>query len=102
MTEEGTVVRVSGRTAEVVVDRTSACDRCHARGYCQLVEADKLVISARNEAGARAGQRVVVEVPDEAGLAASSLAYLVPTVLFIAGIILGRAVSGSALVGILF
>ena len=102
MVEEGIVTQTSGKTAIVLVDRKSACGQCHARGYCQMTEADKLEVSARNEIGATEGQEVIIEIPDEAGLAASSLAYLVPTVLFIAGVILGRAVSGSALAGVLF
>jgi len=101
MIEEGTVTQIDGKIAKVAVERKSACDRCHARDFCQMIEANRLVVSAVNEAGARVGDRVELEVPDAAGLAASSLIYFVPTVLFIAGAVVGTSLFGSALAGAL-
>lgn len=91
MIEEGIVIKTDGEEAVVLVERKSACERCHSKGFCQMTESDKLEVHARNEIGAKPNQIVELSIPDSAGLAASALVYLIPTVLFIAGIILGLA-----------
>lgn len=89
MIEEGIVVKTDGEKAIVLVERKSACERCRAKDFCQLTDANMLEVQAKNEIGAKPNQVVELSIPDSAGLIASLLVYLIPTILFIAGIFLG-------------
>ncbi len=76
------IVKTDGEICEVTIVRTSACgENCVDCGGCRLSET---VIEAVNTVGAKAGDRVVLEVGDKIALTAAGLAYLVPVaVLFL-------------------
>lgn len=104
MIEEGVVISTEGEEAIVLVERKSACAHCHSKDFCILIDSNKLEVRAKNEVGAKPNQIVELSIPDSAGLVASLLAYLIPTVLFIAGIFIGTYIFdtlfASALAGL--
>lgn len=78
---------------------SSACGRCEGRDGCGKSVLDFAApprrYSVRNTAGARAGDEVLVAVPDGAVLKAALLTYLVPVAAAIGGGAIGSAVWGG-------
>lgn len=96
MDEIGVVVeqRRDG-TVVVEVDRTSACERCHARGACQTtLQPRKAHVTADDPIGAGVGQQVRLEMADRGFLAACFQAFVVPLAALVAGAIAGFAAAG--------
>lgn len=80
MIENGRIVaHRPNREAVIEVERSGACDRCHARGACAMTLGERrLEMTVGNPLGATVGQRVTVELDDRAFLAACALVYLIP------------------------
>jgi len=92
MTEQGTVVEVPGPGRAVVVFRRSpACGKCR---FC-AVEGKDMLAEVEDPLGVAPGQRVQVALPSGAFLRASILAYLVPTLTFLMGVLGGYVLTGS-------
>lgn len=89
MHEIGVVVaRQDDGTVVVEVDRTSACEGCHARGACQTtLQPRKARVTASDPLGALVGQRVRLEMTDGGFLGACAQVFLVP----LAGLAVGAA-----------
>lgn len=82
MTQNGTVKEIKGEYAVVSVKRQSACDSCHAKGYC--IECKKTMDAlALNEAGAQTGDTVELESPTGTVLGYAALVFLLPVVIAI-------------------
>lgn len=71
MKQKATVVAIGGKYAKIKVDRSSMCDGCHKSGCsdgCALYKIfgakSEFTSDAVNRAGAKVGDRVVVETPD--------------------------------------
>lgn len=100
MTQEVTVSRVFGDgSCEISLKRRSACgDKCEGCAGCA---APDIVVraTAENRAGARAGDRAVVETETRNVLGAAGLAYLLPVLLFMALLLVGSAISPAAGIG---
>ncbi len=94
--EEGTVVAVRGDTAEVLLRRSRLCEGCGS--CCVLVDGDTMLAEADNRAGAKKGDRVVVDLPAGTSIRAAYILYGIPLLAFLVGIGLGSWV-GSALFG---
>lgn len=96
--ETGIVVAARGDLAEVQCERRSTCGSCGANGACGTSLLDRhlgrrpLLLTVHNPVGARAGDEVVVGVPEEALLSASFAAYLVPLLALFAGALAGAGV----------
>ncbi len=71
------IVKTDGETAEVAIIRETSCgENCaQCKGGCTPSET---VITATNEIGAVAGDRVVIEMSDKNALFATMLAYMIP------------------------
>ena len=104
----GTVVRTEGQWAWVETVRQSGCGSCAAKGACgtgvleTLFSARTAPIRLANTLHARPGDRVVLALSEGALLRQSLWAYGVPLVGFLAGGLLGRALTateGGALLG---
>ena len=75
--------------AEVFFERQSACSGdCHQCGGCGAVK-EKLFVRAKNQIGAKPGDRVIIESDTKSVMISIFLVYLLPVVLFFAGYALG-------------
>jgi sigma-E factor negative regulatory protein RseC len=94
--EQGTVVSLRGKLAEVRTQRRGGCDGCDSSAGCGTALVDRFLgrrtvtLRARNPVGARVGDRVVIGVREGGLLAAALAAYLVPILGLIAGGVLGQ------------
>lgn len=90
--EEGVVIGQRDGKVLVRIERSSACEGCASASICKTIAGGKeMVIEVENPVKARDGERVVVSVREERLLAISSATYLIPTMAFVAGVFIGRA-----------
>lgn len=75
--------------AEVFFERQSACSGdCHQCGGCGAVK-EKLFVRAKNQIGAKPGDRVIIQSDTRSVMISVLCVYLIPMVLFFAGYALG-------------
>lgn len=87
MIEYGTVQRVKGDHAKVVIRRHEMCANCQA---CEMATSNKtMTAQAKNKAQAKVGDDVAVEMELASLMKASGIAYGVPLVGFFVGVFLG-------------
>ena len=89
----GLVTAISGGTARVRFLRGSACAHC---GACLTVGDSEMEISLPNTLGAKEGDRVAVDLSPKRVVQASLLAYAVPLLLLIAGVLIGSRIADWA------
>ena len=89
--ETGTVTKVYGPMAKVLVQKKSSCEGCGVQGACQSAS-EGMEIEALNPVQAKEGQEVKILVKPDEYLKGSMLVYGLPLVLFIAGSILGKII----------
>lgn len=96
------VVRVDEPFAYVEIGpRLAGCGRCHEAGGCgagSTGSGGKRIYRLPNDIGVRAGDEVMLVVPDGALLKASLLAYLLPVISLIVAAAIGAALSERAAV----
>ncbi|GBD97088.1 MAG TPA: hypothetical protein ENG83_08665 [Nitrospirae bacterium] len=97
--ETGTVTKVYGLMAKVLVHKKSSCEGCGVQGACQST-AEGMEIEALNPVQAREGQKVKILVKPDEYLKGSMLVYGLPLVFFIAGSILGKIIGEEYFKGI--
>lgn len=80
------IVKCGGDVCEVAVLRQSACgENCaHCKGGCTPGDT---IITAENTAGAKVGDRVILEIPDRTGVKAAALVYMLPIIALVIGAI---------------
>ena len=91
-------------TAQVLHVRQSACSGdCHKCAGCGAVQ-EKLIFTAKNPIGAKAGELVTVKAASGPVLAAAAVLYLMPMALFFLGYLLGQSLwqQGALTGGIAF
>ena len=94
MTEVGSVVSVNDDAAVVAMRMSGACKKC---GLCMSSSDGKdVLLLARNEAGAKIGDSVEIEISSGRVLMAAFVVYLVPVVMTVVGFLVGSAVSGGS------
>lgn len=79
----GEVTKVDGKWLEITFCRPSDCEKCHA-----CMGGDKMT-TLRLEGTANVGDKALVELPDSTITQASLLAYGLPLIGLIAGMLLG-------------
>jgi len=89
----GLVTGVQDGVAQVHFLRGSACAHC---GACLTVGDSEMEISLPNTLDAKIGDRVAVDLSPKRVVQASLLAYAVPLVLLIAGVLVGSKISDWA------
>lgn len=89
----GLVTSVKDGTAQIHFLRGSACAHC---GACLTVGESEMEISLPNTLGAKEGDRVMVDLSPKRVVQASLLAYAVPLVLLIAGVLVGSRIADWA------
>lgn len=86
----GIVTAISGNTAKIHFLRGSACAHC---GACLTVGDSEMEISLPNTLNAKVGDRVSVDLSAKRVVQASLLAYAVPLLLLIAGVLVGSRIA---------
>ena len=86
----GTVTSVANGTVQIHFLRGSACAHC---GACLTVGESEMEISLPNTLGAKEGDRVAVDLSPKRVVQASLLAYAVPLLLLIAGVLVGSRIA---------
>lgn len=102
--QDGVVVAVDGVIAKVKTSRHNNCENC---GACPGNSA--IVLDAQNPVGAKAGQRVEIEIREAGMLKAAFVVFLLPLIAVFAGVMaagyvaeqLGYNVFGLKLTGAL-
>jgi sigma-E factor negative regulatory protein RseC len=95
--EEGTVVAVRGDMAEVMLRRSRFCEGCGS--CCVQVGNDAMLAEAENRAGAKQGDRVIVDLPARASIRAAYILYGIPLIAFLLGIAAGAILSSALFEG---
>jgi sigma-E factor negative regulatory protein RseC len=90
-TEHGIVIRTDSRGAWVKTVKSGSCEGCSAQGSCHsLSERGEMEVNAINEAGAKAGDRIVLSFETASLLKATFLLYVFPILLLVIGAVIGQ------------
>lgn len=85
----GTIDRIEGDVAHVMINSESACSACHAKGVCGAADQEeKFLDVALAGASYKTGERVHVQVARRLGFKAVALGYFYPFLLLMAVLIL--------------
>ncbi len=99
MEEVGVVVEVKGTAAVVRITETGGCGSCASAGVCKA-GSDGRLLEAENAAGAKAGDKVAVEISGSSFIKASFVVYMVPVIMLFAGAYFGGEYGPSIYGGI--
>jgi sigma-E factor negative regulatory protein RseC len=88
--KEGMVTAIEGEYAIVKVIRSSSCGHCPSAGSCHIESDREILVKAKNNAGAKVGQRVQLFLAPGSILAASFLLYVIPLFGLILGAVAGK------------
>lgn len=99
---EGVVIdRSDGQlTVEILVN--AACGSCHAKQSCLLAEAQQKRIHVPDDGVFEVGQHVTVVMAERLGIQAVFLGYVWPSVILVAGLVLGAQVLPNELIAGIF
>ena len=98
MKQVRTVISADARNAKVKVKRSSACgDNCASCGL--NCGGGEIVVTARNDAGAGAGDTVELVMKSSRVLTAAAWVYIIPTAFFVAGYLVFERIFGGELAG---
>ncbi len=87
MIETGIVKESYDNKATIIIQRHSACKKC---GVCKIGTDEKTVVTqASNFIGAKAGDRVEVELSFGTLMSASLIIYIIPLLMFFIGCVIG-------------
>jgi sigma-E factor negative regulatory protein RseC len=84
------VTALDGGDAKIRFLRGSACAHC---GACLTVGESEMEITLKNSLGAKIGERVSVDLSPKRVVQASLLAYAVPLVLLVGGVLVGSRIA---------
>jgi sigma-E factor negative regulatory protein RseC len=91
--EIGCVASVEGDAATVAMPMSGECKKC---GLCTVASGGReVLLEARNDAGAGAGDTVEIEIAPGRVLAAAFIIYMIPILMTIVGFLVGSAASGG-------
>ncbi|OHD68074.1 MAG: hypothetical protein A2W19_01630 [Spirochaetes bacterium RBG_16_49_21] len=89
-TEEGTVVKVEGEKAWVLIHQSTMCDHCNSKDACHTLGGDKEIeAESFNTAGAHAGDRVLIKIKTKSLLGIAFIFYMFPAIALLCGAIIG-------------
>lgn len=98
MLQNGIVKKRNINTAEVEIQRGSACGESCAS--CGLCPGQTTVVKAVNDTNAAEGDTVILDLANKKVLGAAFLVYIVPLILLFIGYFIGYAIFKSELGGI--
>ena len=93
--ETGTVVDVTPDTAKVEIVPGVSCDSCACSSRCSGTAGRPFVVEAENVCGASSGDEVTVDMAPVPPMLSILFVFVMPLVLFLTGLGLGRAASGA-------
>lgn len=97
MKQCGLVTEVEGAYAKVIMQRHTSCSSCNA---CKMGhENHKVEIRGLNNAKAKVGQWVSVDMDNHDVLMAAFIVYVIPLIALIAGIMISNAILSSTGIG---
>lgn len=93
--EKGTILRLEGDTAVVLLEGGHSCKGCGAAriGLCRAT-GSSMILSVKNEASGKPGDRVLIGIAPEVRIKGFLFAYIFPLVSFMSGELIGH-VTGS-------
>ena len=87
MKETGKIIKLKGDKAVIRIDRKSACDKCR---MCAIKpRSPHIDIALKNEAGAKTGDIVEVEMADHIVIKSSLFVYIIPLITAFVGLLIG-------------
>jgi len=85
--ETGIVVEVDGGRAKIAIQKSEMCSQC---GACRFADTnDRMVLTVNNDINAKIGDEVQIDLETSALLSATFIAYAIPLMAMIAGIVIG-------------
>lgn len=114
ITEKGVIISIHNNKANVLIQKSDQCGHCPGRGGCLTFDKNegKRIIEVNNQAGAKVGDQVQLAIEGQKIVKASFIAYIIPSILAIAGAYIGNiyysnsgAITGffaGTFIGILF
>ncbi len=93
--ETAQVLTVDGRLATVAMVRSEACGECGARDICHPTSGTTMQMEVENSVGAHPGDRVLITLPASSLLKATTLTYLFPAFIMVAGAAVGWSRTGT-------
>ena len=94
MIEEGVVVeQLKNNHAKVKIRKSSSCDACSYKGFCNPFGKDSMIIMAANPLNAETGQRVRINFKSEREIKAAAILYIIPLIALLAGAFIGNALN---------
>lgn len=92
---EGIIEKIDGDTICIRILQESACSDCHAKAYCSAADTSVKTIEVKDKTGKfRVNDTVIIEGRTTMGYRAIVLAYILPLIVMIFGIILGSRLWG--------
>ena len=95
-TEIGIVVETQTGRARVEVSASGLCAHCEMAGTCIPAAEGKRVIEVADPVGVSIGQEVRIEMGSGSLVLASFLAYIIPILCLIAGLLIGVSAGGNS------
>ena len=95
MREQAEVVRTAGRIAVVRIEKNPQCEGCKMCAF--RAGKSRVKVRAYNRAGAKAGERVIVQAEKDHRALASFIVYILPVLLAGAGVAVGALALSSEL-----
>lgn len=90
-TEEGLVIEVIGALAKIKVGKHNDCKDC---GACP--GNDSAIVTAKNDIGAKPGQRVNFEVKESNEIKGAFIVFVLPLIAIFIGVVLGNVIGPLA------
>jgi sigma-E factor negative regulatory protein RseC len=90
--EEGVVIeQLRDNHARVKIRKSSSCDTCSHKGFCNPFDRDSMIILAANPLNAEAGQKVRMAFKVEKERKAITILYIIPVIGLLVGAFVGDA-----------
>jgi len=94
-TSEGIVTKVYSSTAWVKCSKSTACELCSAKGFCDTAGGsdDDVEVEAINAVGANVNDRVTISFETSSLLKVSFLVYMIPVLFLILEVVIGDKIA---------
>ncbi len=93
--ETAQVISVAGSRAKVSMVRTEACGECGAKDFCNPSSDNTMEMEVDNPVGAHTGDRVIISLSARDLLKATTLTYMFPAFVMVAGASVGWSKTGT-------
>lgn len=92
--EIGEVIKIlPGNRAQIKVKKSSICQSCSHRNFCDPFGSEHMLLEANNQILAQVGQSVRIEFRLEKPLKAMFILYLIPLSCFLVGAVVGHLIN---------